>query len=326
MTGKLERNKKKIIVVGIIVILIILFVNMITPFHIDKSEVNEVFVRGLGEEAELHSDKEIEDAIKVAESIAAIIGSDSLSEQISGHTPDAEFTFYDKEGKAIHEIELNGNAIWYNGNWYKSLGSIELECKKIEQLCKKYEKVNEENEETVESDGRLSQYKAFLQGEISSKSKEKEPRYLDSFCFDSNPKNHKIKYALFDMTGDGEPELHVHTGDTYSIHTIENNQLIVWYDGDRHGKPLNNGAILEKVESTGVHYGYTVFNSKGEKVLSVGFSKPPKGAIWSGYKYSFDTGNGDVELSKKEWEKLTKPFLSVGSDKIVWKDISDLDF
>lgn len=34
----------------------------------------------------------------------------------------------------------------------------------------------------------------------------------------------------------------------------------------------------------------------------------------------------DIKLSKSQWEKLKKPFLAVGSDQIVWKNISDIDF
>lgn len=140
----------------------------------------------------------------------------------------------------------------------------------------------------------------------------------------------EINYALYDMTGDGLPELHVSTDISFSIHTIEDNHLITWYSGDRYCRPLNNGAILEKIESTGTSYCYSFLDSKGEIVLNVGFAEPPKGAKRNIYAYYFGTGDGDtlhdIEVSKREYKKLTKPFLAMKSDKIIWKHITDLDF
>ena len=183
----------------------------------------------------------------------------------------------------------------------------------------------QKTEETDELSERLKRYKAFLQDEISSEHKEdKESYYLRDFCNVVVPEKTEdgIRYALFDMTGDGEPELHVLTDISYSIHTIENNQLTTWYEGDRDNRPLNNRAILQKVESTGTHYTYIVLDSKGEEVICIGFAEPPG----SKYKYLFSTGDDDVELTKSDWDKLTKPFLTIGSDKIIWKNINDLDF
>ena len=183
--------------------------------------------------------------------------------------------------------------------------------------------VNTADDEPDELSVRLKHYKSFLKGEIGSKDKSGDILWLSDFCYDFTPENHEISYALFDMTGDGLPELHVFTSDIYSIHTIENNQLIMWHDGGHYQKPLNNGAILEKKEGTGTHYAYIVLDSKGEEVFSCGFAKPPEG---SKLKYLFSTGDDDIELSKSDWDKLTKPFLNIGSDKIIWKDINNLDF
>lgn len=45
------------------------------------------------------------------------------------------------------------------------------------------------------------------------------------------------------------------------------------------------------------------------------------------YKVNEYTDRGeDIELSKNKWKKLKKPFLAIGSDKIVWKNINDLEF
>lgn len=183
----------------------------------------------------------------------------------------------------------------------------------------------QQKEETDELSERLKKYKAFLHDEISSEDKEnKTSYYLREYCSSIVPgkDENSISYALFDMTGDGFPELHILTDISYSIHTIKKNKLTMWYEGDRYNRPLNNGAILQKVESTGTHYSYIVLDSNGEEVICVGFSEPPG----SKYKYLFSTGDDNVELSKSDWDKLTKPFLAIGTDKIIWKDINNLDF
>lgn len=182
----------------------------------------------------------------------------------------------------------------------------------------------QKTEETDKLNEKLKLYKAFLQNEIYSETRSDGSWYLRDFCNRVVPGKTEdgIRYALFDMTDDGLPELHVLTDISYSIHTVENNRLVTWYEGDRYNRPLNNRAILQKIVSTGTHYVYMVLNSKGEEILYIGFSEPPG----SNGKYLFNTGEDNVELSKSEWEKLTKPFLSIGSDKIIWNDVNNLDF
>lgn len=183
----------------------------------------------------------------------------------------------------------------------------------------------QKTDETDELSERLKQYKSFLQDEISSETKSDDSFYLSDFCNNVDPKETEdgISYALFDMTGDGLPELHVLTDISYSIHTIENNQLITWYEGDRYVRPLNNRAVLEIIEGNGTDYSYSVLDNKGEVVFFVGFAEPPKG---SESKYLFSTGGDDIELSKKDWDKLTKPILTIDSDKIIWEKINNLNF
>ena len=68
-------------------------------------------------------------------------------------------------------------------------------------------------------------------------------------------KGNGVRYALFDMTNDGIPELHVLTDISYSVHTVEGKKLITWYEGDRYRRPLNNKAILGKTESSETYSG-----------------------------------------------------------------------
>lgn len=175
-------------------------------------------------------------------------------------------------------------------------------------------------EKKDELKGQLKLYKDFLQDKISSEDrKDKESHYLRDYCNVVVPEEDKdgIRYDLFDMTGDGIPELHVLTDISYSVHTIEGNRLVEWFDGDRYCRPLDNGAILQQVDSNDTTY--IVLNAKGEEVFWTWFGK-------SGNDYRFSTGGDDVKLSKSQWEKLTEPFLSIGSDEITWKAYTNIDF
>lgn len=197
-------------------------------------------------------------------------------------------------------------------------------CLSNEKIQQKSETITDtqRTEETDELSVWLKQYKAFLQDRVRSEDKEnKESYYLTDYCNWVVPGKTEdgIRYALFDMTGDGMPELHVLTDISYTIHTMENHELVEWYDGDRYNRPLNNGMILQKGASESGGDGYIVLDSKGVEVGCVWFGN-------NGNDYRFSTGGEDIKLSKNQWEKLKKPFLAIGSDKIIWKNRNDLDF
>lgn len=197
-------------------------------------------------------------------------------------------------------------------------------CLSNENIQQKNETVTDTKgtEETDELSVWLKQYKAFLQNRVSSEDKENRESYLlTEYCNCVVPGEMEdgIRYALFDMTGDGMPELHVLTDISYTIHTLENHQLVEWYHGDRYNRPLNNGMILQKAASESGGDAYIVLDSKGVEASCVWFGK-------SGDDYRFSTGGDDIKLSKNQWEKLKKPFLAIGSDKIIWKNIGNLDF
>jgi hypothetical protein len=177
--------------------------------------------------------------------------------------------------------------------------------------------IDTHTEEADELNERLKPYNDFLEGKISSEDKEdKEFYYLTDYCNLVDPGKTKdgILYTMFDMTGDGMPELHVITDISYTIHTIENNQLVEWYQGDCHNELLNNGMILQKAASESGGESYIVLDSGGVKVSSIWFGK-------KGNDYRFSTGGETITLSKNQWKKLKAPFLEIGSDKISWKKI-----
>ena len=166
----------------------------------------------------------------------------------------------------------------------------------------------------------LRLYNLFLKNEVGSNNKKGESYFLKDYCNNFNKLDktgNGVRYALFDMTNDGIPELHVLTDISYSVHTVEGKKLITWYVGDRYRRPLNNKAILGKTESSETYYEYIVLDNKGEEVFSCAFAKNQRNICL------FSNGEDYIKLSKRKWEKLTSPFLSIGSDKINWKNIND---
>ena len=166
----------------------------------------------------------------------------------------------------------------------------------------------------------LRLYNLFLKNEVGSNNKKGESYFLKDYCNNYNKLDktgNGVRYALFDMTNDGIPELHVLTDLSYSVHTVEGKKLITWYEGDRYRRPLNNKAILGKTESSETYYEYIVLDNKGEEVFSCAFAKNQRNICL------FSNGEDYIKLSKRKWEKLTSPFLSIGSDKINWKNIND---
>lgn len=166
----------------------------------------------------------------------------------------------------------------------------------------------------------LRLYNLFLKNEVGSNYKKGESYFLKDYCNNFNKLDktgNGVRYALFDMTNDGIPELHVLTDISYSVHTVEGKKLITWYEGDRYRRPLNNKAILGKTESSETYYEYIVLDNKGEEVFSCAFAKNQRNICL------FSNGEDYIKLSKRKWEKLTSPFLSIGSDKINWKNIND---
>lgn len=166
----------------------------------------------------------------------------------------------------------------------------------------------------------LRLYNLFLKNEVGSNNKKGESYFLKDYCNNYNKLDktgNGVRYALFNMTNDGIPELHVLTDISYSVHTVEGKKLITWYEGDRYRRPLNNKAILGKTESSETYYEYIVLDNKGEEVFSCAFAKNQRNICL------FSNGEDYIKLSKRKWEKLTSPFLSIGSDKINWKNIND---
>ena len=85
------------------------------------------------------------------------------------------------------------------------------------------------------------------------------------------------RYILFDMNGDGIPELHYRDGGIiYMIFSYYEQQVYLWYDGINYEKPLNNGAILYyRIGGAPNHdyYKYTVLDFFGNPEPAIVFSR-----------------------------------------------------
>ena len=129
----------------------------------------------------------------------------------------------------------------------------------------------------------------------------------------------RYTYAYFDMNGDDIPELHVR-GVGYVILTYASGELIVWCSFGPAVKPLNNGAVLNELysaEQSRISYYYLTLDFYGNVQQRVDFRKVNSNRD-DIYDETSEYWFGDKEVSKEEWEALTEPYLSIGSDKIEW--------
>ena len=136
-------------------------------------------------------------------------------------------------------------------------------------------------------------------------------------------------YAFFDMNGDGIPELHLRPVDSamYEIFTYRNGQVVAWHGGPDWESPLSNGAILYERPGgapTHTNYIYTVLDFNGNVISEVSFAKYHSvengGTSESADDEIFTFGDKDV--TKDEWDSLTKEYLSVTPAQIQWNELT----
>ena len=127
-----------------------------------------------------------------------------------------------------------------------------------------------------------------------------------------------IDYAYYDMNGDSIPELHVRQDSVYRILTCRDGEVVVWGGASVFAEPLNNGAVLDFRDSLyNISYAYFEYDFFGNEKLRIDFRKAmpnEKGGFDETSDYYFD----GKQVSKEEWEVLTEPYFSIGSDKIEW--------
>ena len=163
----------------------------------------------------------------------------------------------------------------------------------------------------------LTMYREFMNGERIA-AHGNYPKSIDMIYVYSDEKEWH-SYALFDMNGDGEPELHVRTVRYYYILTYRNSQLEVWRDAGAYSQPRDNGAIFSETLESGQgrkYYAYTVYDFYGNELMRVDFEKY-RNSEWLYAEDSLYLFDG-VEVTQAQWEALTAKYFAVTSDLITW--------
>jgi len=170
------------------------------------------------------------------------------------------------------------------------------------------------------SEKALLLYEEFLNGSINAKKDGNSININDIFRLDDEEQSKYNQYALFDMNGDGLPELHVRSVGSYNIFTYNNGNIILWHSDVSYSYPLNNGAILYTRNGgapSHIDYAYTLFDFYGNQIFKIYFSvydATNENNYDENALFIFD----EIELSKENWESLTERYLSEKSDLIKW--------
>ena len=176
--------------------------------------------------------------------------------------------------------------------------------------------------DSPQSAAAVSAYEAFLQGDADAE----DPKHDLSESGTANIKDlflgTNTLHALFDMNGDGIPELHLRptAGGGYEIFTYRDGQVVLWHADVDYCSPLNNGALLyERPGGAPPHtnYMYITLDSNGNEIARAKFSKydvVDESGLKVGARYIYE----DNDVSKETWDALTKKFLSAKSDLIKW--------
>lgn len=179
------------------------------------------------------------------------------------------------------------------------------------------------------NDDALAAYDNFLAGSINAQDLKHEISDGVVTIKDISLKpDLKTYYAIFDMNGDGIPELHLRpiVGGSYAVFTYLDGQVVLWHDGPDYESPLNNGAILYERDGaapTHVNYYYLVLDSDGNEISKVYFSKyhsvDERGLTES---TDYDVFRfEDKDVSEDEWNSLTSKYLTNSSDLIRWSEL-----
>ncbi len=164
----------------------------------------------------------------------------------------------------------------------------------------------------------INAYNAFLSGEINAvdKTTNKAFNINDMDALNSSGIN---SFALFDVNGNGIPELHTRS-DFYDVFSYQDGQLVRWYTSgvnltDGNVIPLDNGAVFAALETTGTSYEYTTFGPDGT-ATTITFFKPDDSS--KEYPYYF---NGK-EVSKEDYDNLTKKYMALSKKpaSIQWQN------
>jgi len=201
-------------------------------------------------------------------------------------------------------------------------------CNKLQNACSPV--IIAEDQPPPVEEKALNAYSEFFKGNIALS--EDEMKKVDSFDFEDDLLEifkdcgsfDTLTYALFDVTGDGIPNLLIREN-FMVILAYENDSLSVIYSNRffaGHFYVLTNGATLHyRVGNAplSLNYHYQTLNNDGTVIESVSFNKNMDGQDSKFIYFEFD----GEEISEEEWNQRTQPYLSI--DEIEWKDYMILE-
>ena len=159
-----------------------------------------------------------------------------------------------------------------------------------------------------------SAFDAYLKGEISA-TDGSEKRYVYQHTCISDGKEGIDTYALYDVTGDGVPELHLHFMG-YEILMCQNGKLVTIYDSRtnlQHGPItlLENGAMFEEHTTFDTMYTYTTFNADGttNEIQFELLEYPEEEKERNTYYFE------GRKVTKQEFDELTKEIFAAARKK-----------
>lgn len=119
-------------------------------------------------------------------------------------------------------------------------------------------------------------------------------------------------YALFDINGDGIPELITYSS-FVNIFSYQNGQVVSLYNSinlqDGEVSILSNGAIFTAHDTTGTEYDYVTFD-KNATMTDIYFAQINLSQTEIGYYF----GDANKQVSKTEWNKLTEKYFSASKN------------
>lgn len=164
-------------------------------------------------------------------------------------------------------------------------------------------------------------YKQFIRNEICAVDKNGDEKPIDEYLeFDVSQNSYT--YTYIDMTGDGVDELCVRQYPYHWFFTLKNGKVYHWYTENKaYVKLLNNSALLYErhgAAPTHINYEYYELDDNAEVEFYITFSWWDGTTVEEGKIYADTYFFDDKEVSKEEYEKKTKEYLSIGNDKIIW--------
>jgi|GEM_PF-1888851 len=148
----------------------------------------------------------------------------------------------------------------------------------------------------------------------------------------------RVTYALYDMNGDGIPELHLTGFNGYLALTYYNNELISWFHGGTSGSshsyyPTESGNVLyirPGAAPPHITYQYLILNYFGREIERIYFAKYD---VNMDGEYTETDANvdrretdayyfEDEQVTKAEWDELTEEYFADSIDFLEWLPVS----